>query len=213
MRTLLCIALGVGALIGPGRAAADVSRQPSQTSAEDNVAYAVSAICLPFIADHVAETALPLRARLVGSDGFKMPAVDQHGGKVVRVGGAGFVHVGIVALGESRDCEVSAYLGDPQSLRRATLAALDRSPLMFTPAKSRYLPGRFETEDLLCSAADSARPAAFVFLSSPFATEQVKLLLTISDGGRRNESCDRDDVKLNYRTLIPPAKGADVGPQ
>lgn len=179
--------------------------RPSLTSAPDNAAYAVAAICAPFVLDGVEAERLPLEGSLVHGDGYKAPIFQGQGLTPVRVGFAGFVHVGVGVVRGRRDCEITTGEGDPQALRRVMLDALASRPEGFVPAKSRYLPGRsFATEDWVCASPESRNPTALVLLSAT-PTEGRRVLFTLSAGGERDASCDRDDVRLNYRTLIPPA--------
>lgn len=188
-------------LIGSGTAAAD----PSLTSAEDNVAYALGAICIPFVLDGTSRESLPLNQRLVHPDGFD--ALARPNPEAVRVGLAGFVHVTFTGgPGGLRGCDIGAKDADPQSLRKALLAVLAMRPEGFSPTRSKYLPGRFATEDMLCAAADSPHSGAFVLLSATHPEERgrISVLFTLANVSARMESCDHEGVKLNYRTLVGP---------
>lgn len=206
MRFHLRLVAGLGlALAASCAARAADPQKPSLTSAEPNVAYAVSAICAPFVLDDIAESALPTSQPLVRSDGWSEPIFQQLGAKPIRVGFAGFVHVGVGVKGTQRQCEMTAKHADPQALRHAVLDALALRPEHFAPTKSRYLPGHFASEDMLCAAADSPHPSAFVMLSSPAPEEKdrIAILFTHMDARSRMPSCDQAGVKMNFRALAP----------
>jgi hypothetical protein len=192
-------------LLAASQARAAETPQPSLFSAESNVAFAVQAICAPYVLDGVEEAKLPLRRPLVAQDGYTSPTIQRLGVKAVRVGAAGFVHVAVATDASGRHCELSASRADPQSLRKAILAALADRPDHLAPAKSRYLPGRWESEDMLCTAADSPHPGGFVLMSVAPAAEKDRLaiLFTLAEAPTRGEQCDHEGVKMNYRTLAP----------
>ncbi len=175
-------------------------------SVEDNVAYAISAICAPFALDSAERANLPIGHGLVQPDGYDGLAAPNPTG--VRVGGAGFVHVTFSQKSDgSRSCDVQARGTDPQVLRRIALTALTERAEHFEATKSKYLPGsRFVSENMLCASADSAHPAAFVLLSSPPSEERNKIaiLFTLGTGGVRMASCDQEGVRLNFRALAAP---------
>jgi hypothetical protein len=158
---------------------------------EDNIEFAVNRFCAPFVLDHEAEETLPTHEAFVHRD-----IVDVVGNIVPED----------FRIGAARVCDVGARGVDPQLARRAALAALAESAEAFVPAKSRYYPGRFATEDMLCASPASRRPGANVLLSAnhPEAQAGVAILLTISDDGHRGPQCDRDDAEMNYRRLIKP---------
>lgn len=197
----------VGALVSAvlaSSAGAGQEPQPSLTSAEANVAFAVPAICVPYVLDAKTEAELPLKRPLVASDGWVEPTFQRMGVSAtnLRVGFAGRVHVAIAAPGNARACELSASADDAQALRKVVLQALEARPERFAPTRSRYLPGsRFESEDMLCTAADSARPNTFVLLSTAHTPGMI--LLTLRDSPPRGEACDHEGVKMNFRTLAP----------
>ncbi len=204
MRSRSCASIvAILAAVFVASACARQAPEPSLTSAEGNVAYAVSAICAPFVLDGVDEARLPTHQQLVHGDGWNEQVFQRLGTQPVRVGFAGFVHVGVSASGGNRECDITAARADPQALRQAALTALAVRPEHFAPTKSRYLPGRFATEDMLCASADSAHPTALVLLSSPRPEEssKVALIFTLSDAGPRMQSCDQAGVPMNYRTL------------
>jgi len=176
---------------------------PSLASVEDNVSYAAAAICAPYALDNVDRAALPIGHGLVQADG--LDGLGNPNPTGVRVGMAGFVHVTFTRKPDgSRSCDIEARAADPQSLRKAALSALASRPERFAPTKSKYLPGRFATEDLLCAAPDSPHAAAFVMLSSPHpeVSARIAILLTLIGGGTRDLACDHDGVEKNYRTLV-----------
>jgi len=74
------------------------SSGPSMTSAESNIAYAVSAICAPFVLDNKDEASLPTHQPLVRNDGWSEGVFERLGAKPVRVGFAGFVHVAVAVI-------------------------------------------------------------------------------------------------------------------
>jgi hypothetical protein len=195
---------GVIALTACSQAA--VPSGPSWTSGESNIAYAVSAICAPFVFDGRDATSLPMSRPLVSDDGWNEVTFERLGARPVRVGLAGFVHVAVAAKDGRRQCEVTSSHADPQALRASALAVLARRSEGFAPTRSRYAPGRFAAEDMLCAAATSPHPGGFVLLSAarPENRDQVAVLLSLSDGAPRMASCDHDGVRMNYRTLITP---------
>jgi hypothetical protein len=175
---------------------------PSLVSVEDNVAYAVGQLCVPYALDNVDQATLPIGRGLVQPDGQDGLARPNPTG--VRVGEAGFVHVTFSRGADgSRACDVEAKAADPQVLRQAALGALARRPEKFVPTKSRYFPGRFATEDMLCASPGAPHPAAFVMLSSPHPeeSERIAILFTLMGGATRDEACDHAGVQKNYRTL------------
>lgn len=181
---------------------AGASPGPSFTSVDDNLTYAIVAICAPFALDGVDPKDLPIRKGLVQPDGHDGLARPNPTG--VRVGVAGFVHVTFSSASPgSRSCDIQARAADPQALRRTALSALAQRPEQFAPTKSRYLPGSFATEDMLCAAADSRHPTGSVLLSSPRPGERVAILFTLTAHETRMASCDHEGVRMNYRTLAP----------
>jgi hypothetical protein len=199
-------ALALIGMIAALPAAAAEKAQPSLTSAESNVAFAVKSICAPYVLDGVEEAKLPLRRPLVAEDGYSSPSIQQLGAKAVRVGFAGYVHVGVGGPNGARRCELSAARADPQSLRKVVLETLAERPEHFAPTRSRYLPGaRWDSEDTLCAAADSAHPGAFALLSVAPAAERdrIAILLTLAEAPARGAQCDHEGVRMNYRTLAP----------
>ena len=200
LSTLLAAIISISA---PTSVAAGSS--PSLRSAEGNVAYAISAICAPYALDQVERTRLPIGHGLVqpdGHDGFAKPNPTG-----VRVGMAGFVHVTFSQKPDgSRSCDVQATAADPQALRGAALDALAERAEHFVPTKSKYLPGRFASEDMLCASADGPHPTAFVLLSSPHPADRdrVAILFTLDSPETRLASCDQAGVPMNYRTLANP---------
>ena len=115
---------------------------PSLTSAEANIAYAVGGICAPYVLEGATAESVLAPRRLISDDGLKTPTFERLGSRPVRVGFAGFVHVG-VGVRPGRVCEVTASGGDPQKLRGAVLRVMEARPEGFSPSQSRYLPGRF----------------------------------------------------------------------
>jgi hypothetical protein len=195
----------LGAVLTLSLGAPAFAAGPSVLSVEDNVAYAVGAICAPYALDNMEIKDLPIGKGLVQPDhhdGLGRPSPTG-----VRVGMAGFVHVTFSGGSDgSRSCDVQARDADPQRLRKAALDALAQRPEQFAPTKSKYLPGRsFETEDLLCARADGSHPAGLVMLSSPGAVDQRKiaLMFTLTNGSSRAASCDHEGVRLNFRALAP----------
>lgn len=186
-------------------APAPVVAGPSLMSAEDNVAYAISAICAPYALDQVERTSLPIGHGLVQPDGHDGLAKPNPTG--VRVGMAGFVHVTFSQRPDgSRSCDVQAKGADPQALRRVALDALAERAEHFVPMKSTYLPGRFASEDMLCASPDSSHPTAFVMLSSPHPEDRdrIAILFTLDRGETRLAGCDQEGVPMNYRALATP---------
>jgi hypothetical protein len=215
----------------------NASGKPSWNSGTDNIAYAVSAICAPYVFDGVDASKLPTRQTLVHDDGWRRDytlASQTAEAGPVRVGYAGFVHVVVSATGKGRQCEITAHpllapafmtvadaqaakmpavdhpalmrelktaAADAQALRTAALKVLAKRPEAFSPTKSRYLPGRFATEDMLCASAGSAHPGGFVLLSAGRPEHGAPVFLTMTDGHDRSPQCDQDGVQLNYRTL------------
>ena len=179
---------------------------PSLTSADANIAYAISAICAPFVLDKVAETSLPTHQALVHGDDWNELAFQRLGVRPVRVGFAGFVHVAVAEKDGARRCEITARRALPASLRGAALNALAVRPEGFGPTRSRYLPGRFATEDMLCTARASEHPGTFILMSATYPEEQDSLAIefTMVDSPERMTSCDHDGVEMNYRTLVKP---------
>src|SRR5262249_41567417 len=110
------------------------------SSAVQNVSYAVSHICAPYVLDHVDIAALPLNQSLVREDGWRDPS---SGKAMFRVGFAGFVHVLPTENASGRGCEMTAARADPNQLRRAILDAIAQRSEGFGPTKSRYYPGRW----------------------------------------------------------------------
>jgi hypothetical protein len=184
---------------------AESGPQPSFGSAENNIAFAVSAICAPYVLDQVSEASLPIHRHLVRADGWSAPIFASRGVQPVRVGFSGFVHVGVSTQGGVRTCDITSKNSDPQMLRKAALAALATRPEHFAPTQSRYLPGRFASEDMLCAGADSSHPEGFVLLSAshPEDAAAESVIMTMEDGGQRLASCDQAGVQMNYRTLAP----------
>ena len=182
---------------------------PSWTSAERNIAYAVSAICAPYVLDGVEESALPMHQRLVHEDGWRESTFQKMAATPVRVGLACFVHVAVAESGGGRRCEITSRQADAQALRRAALQVLAARSEGFTPTKSNYLPGRFATEDWLCANVNSGHPGSFVLMSaaSPQDQQRASVYLTMVDGPERPQSCDHAGVQLNFRTL---ASGANT---
>jgi hypothetical protein len=177
---------------------------PSLTSVEDNVAYAASAICAPYALDQTDRPGLPIGRGLVQPDGHDGLARPNPSG--VRVGVAGFVHVTFAQRPDgSRMCDIQARGADPQTLRKVALDALAARPERFAPTKSKYLPGQFASEDMLCAAADGAHPTAFALLSAtaPAQRDKVAILLTLSTAQNRMPACDQAGVPMNFRTLAP----------
>ena len=68
-------ALLIAAVTAASAQTADV-RPPSLTSAEDNVAYAVGAICAPYVLDGAAAADVLRPRSLVSDDGLKAPIFD-----------------------------------------------------------------------------------------------------------------------------------------
>jgi hypothetical protein len=209
-RGLTAAFLWACALSGPAPAWAAAG--PSITSAEDNVAYAVAAICAPYALDGLERAKLPIGVGFVQPDGHDGLARPNPTG--VRVGMAGFVHVTFSQKDGVRSCDVQAKGADPQALRKAALEAVAKRPEAFAPTKSRYLPGAFATEDMLCAAPGSAHPTAFVMLSSPRATERdrIAILFTLNKDPSRNAACDHESVRWNYRTLAEGQEAASPPP-
>lgn len=197
--------LGAVALVALLSGASPMSAaSPSFTSVDDNLAYAIGSICAPFALDGVSRKDLPINQGLVHPDGHDGLARANPTG--VRVGIAGFVHVTFSERPDgSRSCDIQAKAADPQALRRAALTELAQRPEQFAPTKSKYLPGSFVTEDMLCAAADSSHPTGSILLSSPRPGEPggIGIFFTLTAGGTRMESCDHEGVRMNYRTLAP----------
>jgi len=193
-------------------AAAWAAAGPSITSVEDNVAYAVAAICAPYALDNRDRANLPIGVGFVQPD--RRDGLLQPNPTGVRVGVAGFVHVTFSQKPGERSCDVQARGADPQVLRRVALTALAARPEGFVPTRSKYLPGSFATEDTLCAAPDSAHPTAFVMLSSPRAAERdtIAIMFTLNNFERRGASCDREGVQLNYRMLAAGPDAASPPP-
>jgi hypothetical protein len=180
--------------------------QPSLFSVEDNLAYAISAICAPYALDRADRANLPIGHGLVQPDGHDGLAAPNPSG--VRVAAAGFVHVIFSQKPDgSRSCDVQAKDADPQDLRRIALAALAQRAEHFTPTKSKYLPGAsFASEDMLCASAGSVHPTGYILLSSPPPADRGKIaiLFSLGTGGARMASCDLKGVRMNFRTLAGP---------
>lgn len=227
----------LGALAIGGCSPNEIAR-PSWTSGKDNIAYAVSAICAPYVFDGVDASKLPMHQALVLDDGWRRDSTltaEKPEAGPVRVGYAGDVHIAVGATDGGRHCEITAHplfapatmsladaraaktpaedqqslmrevrtaAEDAQVLRAAALGALAERPEAFAPTKSRYAPGRFATEDMLCASRSGAHPSGFVLLSAAGPGGEGTLLLTISDTPRRSASCDQGGVQMNYRTLI-----------
>lgn len=192
------------AVLSSASSVAGASPSPSFTSVDDNLTYAIVAICAPFALDGVDRKDLPINKGLVQPDGHDGLAQSNPTG--VRVGVAGFVHVTFShASTGSRSCDIQAKAADPQALRRTALSALAQRPEQFAPTKSRYLPGSFATEDNLCAAADSRHPTGSVLLSSPQPGERggIAIFFTLTAHENRMASCDHEGVQANYRTLAP----------
>ena len=192
------------AACGPGQVAGQGG--PSWTSAEDNIAYAVSAICAPYVLDQADVAALPSNQHLVRDDGWKEITFEHLNARPVRVGFAGFVHAAVGTIDGHRQCEITSRNADPRALRNAALAALAKRPEGFAPEKSRYYPGRFASEDNLCASGRSRHPGGFVLISAAHPEEQARtaVLLTMDDTSTRMAECDQPGVPRNYRTLIEP---------
>jgi hypothetical protein len=207
---------------------------PSWTSGDDNIAYAVSAFCSPYVFDGANTSKLLIHQRLVRDDGwrgddgnFSQDSEVEH----VRVGYAGSVHVAMSETGSGRQCVITgrplfapahmtvadaqtakkrafnaeafrAAAADAQTLRNAALRALAGRPEGFAPTKSQYLPGRFATEDMLCTSPSSAHPGGLVVLSAGGADVGGEVLLTMGDVPPRMPACDQVGVPMNYRTLV-----------
>lgn len=127
------------------------------TTADDKVSYAVSSICAPFVLDKVDQRSRPAWFEL---DGTSAPLFEGMGLTRVRAGIDGFVYLGINSTTGNRDCEILARHADPESLRIAALKALATRSERFAPTKSRYLPGRFATEDMLLTRARTQAPSS-----------------------------------------------------
>lgn len=183
--------------IAPGARA-----DPSLLSAADNVAYAVGALCAPFVLDHVDQKALPLSRDLVHPDGYDF--LGRPDPQALRIGFAGFVHVVLSERNGNRSCDVGAKDEDPQVLRKAALDALAKAAA-FVPTRSRYLPGRFQTEDMMCGSAEGPHRNAFILLSAspPQERNRIAILFTLAEGPRM-AGCDSPGVRLNYRALADP---------
>jgi hypothetical protein len=181
---------------------------PSVSDAEQNVLFAVTQLCAPFVLDRVDMAALPLKAPLVVTEGAR----DAGGGSTLRVGGAGFVRVSLKQNGAGRACDVTASRAPPAEMRKAFLAAVALRPERFAPTKSKYYPGRFAAEDSLCADSASPRPNAMVLLSTTSGADpnSVAAIFTLADGTTRGLQCDQDGVELNYRTLIKPLSQAEI---
>lgn len=229
------IALGAAHLAGCSPSG---TTRPSWTSGKDNIAYAVSTICAPYVFDGVDASKLPMQQTLVRDDGWRRDSMltsQRTEAGPVRVGYAGDVHIAVSTTERGRQCEITAHplfapasmtradaqaakmpavdrqslmrevrtaAEDAQVLRAAALRALAMRPEAFAPTKSRYAPGRFASEDMLCASASGPHPGGFVLLSAAGEGGEGTLLLTISDTPDRSPSCDREGVQMNYRTLI-----------
>ena len=177
---------------------------PSWTSPESNIAYAVSAICAPYVLDNEEAAGLPMSQPLVRDDGWRASGDKLEGGHV-HVGVAGAVHVAIGDVNGGRACEIVSAGADPQAMRHAVLAALAKRPEAFAPTRSRYLPGRFATQDYLCASAQSRNPSAIALISAGDPRQSgVSFIVTIGYGGSRPLECDQPGVQLNYLTLADP---------
>lgn len=210
--------------------------RPSWSSGQDNIAYAVSAICAPYLFDGAEAAKLPTHQPLVHDDGWHESAFERIGARPVRVGYAGFVHVAVTEADGGRRCEISARplaapasmtledaqagktpavnaetrgtaAVDAQALRAAALKALAQRREAFAPAKSHYLPGPFASEDMLCASARGAHPDGFALLSAARPEGEGTVFLTISNGPDRPASCDQKGVRMNYRTLVSDDRG------
>lgn len=98
-----------------------------------------------------------------------------------------------------------SLFGAPIQWRRAVaLKALAARGERFAPERSSYLPGTFAAEDMMCAAADSKHPDAFVMLSAahPEDSGRVSILVSVTDQVRQ-AGCDQPGVPLNFRMLAP----------
>ena len=115
---------------------------PSMSDAEQNVLFAVTQLCAPFVLDRIDTAALPLKERLVVTEATH----DAGSEPTLRVGAAGFVRVRLKHTGEERSCDVTASRAPPAKLRNAFLAAVAQRPERFAPTA----PARGRTQSSFC---------------------------------------------------------------
>jgi TonB family protein len=174
--------------------------------ADVNAAGAIANVCAPYVLDKVDPDRLPTGQLAAQDDGWRGLMFPPLEGKVLRVGGAGFVHVAVYADSGVRHCDLSTSRADTAAVRAAILKVLAARPEGFTSTKSRYLSGRFESEDLLCAASRSPHPGAFVRLLAQPATSAptASIFFSLTDLPTRMQSCDHEGVALAGRTLAGP---------
>ena len=174
--------------------------------ADVNAAGAIANVCAPYVLDKADPDTLPTGQLAAVDDGWRGLMFPPLEAKVLRVGGAGFVHVAVYSDGGVRHCDLSTARADTAAVRAAILEVLASRPEGFTSTKSRYLPGRFEVEDLLCAAPGSPHPGAFVRISAQSAkpAPAASILFSLTDLPTRMRSCDHEGVALEGRTLAGP---------
>jgi hypothetical protein len=181
--------------------AADLPK-PGWSSATDNMTYAVAGLCVAYVIDGKDPEALLAGQSMIHPDGWNESAFTGIGVKGVRVGFAGFIHAGMGMRNGHRECDITAYKTDPEALRAAMQAALAARPdLGFVPSVSKYMPGPWAAEDMLCGGP--VHPNAFILASwSPprLAKNSIAVTFTLSEGPR-DLGCDQPNVQKNYRTL------------
>ena len=157
-------------------------------------------ICLPFVVDGLDPQE---HIEWFANHGSKEPLLEQQGLSRIQSGPLGAVYLGRNRQG-ARDCEIVVRRADPMAARAAALVALAARGERFAPERSRYLPGNFAAEDMMCAAADSKHLGAFVMLSAahPEDSGRVSILVSVTDQVRQ-AGCDQPGVPLNFRMLAP----------
>lgn len=151
--------------------------QPTWGSGKDNIAFAISAICAPYVFERVDASQLPLHRGLVQDDGWRgevFPSQAVEAGPV-RVGYAGFIHVRVSTSGVERRCEISALpMAAPVSMTTSDAQArkqpdVNAQSLAAAADEAQML--RTAALDALSKRPEGFSPTRSHYLPGRFATE------------------------------------------
>ncbi|MBL8555250.1 MAG: hypothetical protein JNL41_13290 [Phenylobacterium sp.] len=87
-------------------------------------------------------------------------------------------------------CTVRVTAGEPVLIRDAVMVALKRRAEIFSPAKTRWEPGRWASRETFCNLPGRRAVAAFLSTSKPGL--QPVATVTVFETKERDQRCDRD---------------------
>jgi hypothetical protein len=87
-------------------------------------------------------------------------------------------------------CTIQVTAGEPAVVREAVLKAVGERKERFSPAKTRWEPGRFATRETYCNLP--GRRNLNVVISTGMPGQPLKLIATAMEGKDRDPRCDTD---------------------